>query len=82
MKDLADGIVQHVGWIQPGIGGLNFCRVVSLVIGLKMKLSEKVLPSGQSSEKDNASQQINNCFSNQKNFNSIKKIFRQNSRTL
>ena len=62
VKDLADGIVQHVGWIQPGVRGLNLCWVVSLVIGLKMKSSEKILISGQSSKIVTALQQIYKYF--------------------
>jgi hypothetical protein len=37
MEDLADGVVEHVRRVQPGVGGLDLGRVVALVVGLKQR---------------------------------------------
>jgi len=47
VEDLADGVVQHVGRVQTGVGRFDLRRVVALVVGLKsyrFKRMEKTVP--------------------------------------
>ena len=37
MEDLADGVVEHVRRVHPGVRDLDLRRVVALVIGLQGK---------------------------------------------
>jgi hypothetical protein len=47
VEDLADGVVQHVGRVQTGVGRFDLRRVVALVVSLKsyrFKRMEKTVP--------------------------------------
>jgi len=38
VKDLADGVVQHVRRVEPRVRGLDLGRVVAFVVGLQVRI--------------------------------------------